>query len=59
MPMRLLLRAVVDGLGGGQMAGERAGDRQHVGQVTVFGIKFAMFVTSPRPARPGLEEKGF
>ena len=51
------MRPVVDRLGGFQMAGERAGHRQHVGQETVLGIEFAMLVTSPRPARPGLEEQ--
>ena len=56
---KIVVRAVVDGLGGFQMAGERAGDGQHVGQITVFGIKFAMLVTSPRPARPRLEEQIF
>ena len=53
----IVLRSIVNRLGGGQVPGEGAGDRQHVRQKTVFGIKFAMFVTSPRPARPGLEEK--
>ena len=54
---QIVVRAVVDGLGGFQMAGERAGDGQHVGEVTMFGIQFAMLVTAPRPARPGLEEQ--
>ena len=52
----IIVRAVVNRLGGLQMPGERAGHRQHVRQKTVFGIKFAMFVTAPRPAGPGLEE---
>ena len=56
---QIIVGAVVDGLGGCQMAGERAGDGQHVGQITMFGIQFAMFVASPRPARPRLEEKIF
>ena len=53
----IILRPVVNRLGGGQVPGEGAGHRQHVRQKTVLGIKFAMFVTSPGPARPGLEEK--
>ena len=53
----IVLRSVVNRLGGLQVPGEGAGDRQHVRQKAVLGIKFAMFVTSPRPARPSLEEK--
>jgi hypothetical protein len=53
----IILRPVVNCLRRGQVSGEGAGHRQHVRQETVFGIKFAMFVTSPRPARPGLEEE--
>ena len=41
------------------MAGEGAGDRQHVREITVFGIELAMFVATPSPARPRLEEKIF
>ena len=54
---QIVVRAVVDGLGRFEMAGKRAGDGQHVGQVAMFGIELAMLVTSPGPARPGLEEK--
>ena len=50
-------RPVVDRLGRGQVSGERARDRQHVRQETVLGVELPMFVASPRPARPGLEEQ--
>ncbi len=53
----IILRPVVNCLRRCQVPGEGAGHRQHVRQETVLGIKFAMFVTSPCPARPGLEEK--
>ena len=56
MPTRLLDRTVVDGFGGCQVSGERARDGQHVGKEPVFSIEFAMFVTPPGPAGPGLEE---
>ena len=53
----IILRPVVNCLRRCQVPGEGAGYRQHVSQETVLGIKFAMLVTSPCPARPGLEEK--
>ncbi|MEI2725680.1 MAG: hypothetical protein V9H26_19845 [Verrucomicrobiota bacterium] len=50
-------RPVVDRLGGRQVSGERARDRQHVGQEAVLGVELPVFVAAPRPARPGLEEQ--
>ena len=52
----IIVRAVVDGLGGLQVAGECAGDGQHVGQVSVFRVQFAMLVRPESPARPCLEK---
>ena len=54
---QIVVRAIIDGFRGGKMTGEGAGHRQHVGQVTVFGIELAIFVTAPCPARPGLEKQ--
>jgi hypothetical protein len=35
------------------------GNRQHIGDVTVFAVKFSMLVFAPRPARPRLVKQLF
>ena len=53
-PIKFIVGAVVDGLGGLRWPVERAGDGQHVGLDNgMFGTgMLAMFVTSPCPTRP-------
>ena len=53
----IVLRAIVNRLRACQVTGEGAGDGQHVGEEAVLRVELAVFVTPPRPARPGLEEQ--
>ena len=50
-------RSVVNRLGRSQVPGERAGDWEDVGEETILSIELPMFVASPGPAGPRLEEQ--
>ena len=54
---QIVVRAVVNRLGGRQVAGECAGHGQHVGQEAMLRVEFPVIVASPRPTRPRLEKE--